>query len=146
MFKRTIATLLITLSLVTLAQGNVLAVEHLEAQVDAQISSPRFTHVSVIVAGLSIDEFGYATPYGIVQLSKEGFSTTLTCELQRFKDGKWSTLKTWTPSGDTAFGTGIEGGYYVSSGYIYRSHVTAIVKDSSGKTVETVTCNKEARF
>ena len=146
MLKRTLAMLLIALSLVNIVGNNIYAISTEESYPETKIISPRYTHVNLIAAGLIISDAGYATSYGSVQLSQNGYSSTLTCELQRYNNGSWTTLKTWTATGSTMFGADVEGHYYITSGYNYRSHVTAVIKDSSGKTVETVICDKEKKF
>lgn len=80
---------------------------------------------------------GKATCRGLLTL-RSGYTASLTLSLQKYSDGEWKTQKTWTGSGSA-----IQKPYYVSSGYTYRSKLSAKIYNSSGKYVETVTATSK---
>lgn len=93
---------------------------------------PYYVGTSGIGCSLSISS-GKATCKGYVYLYS-GYTSSLTLNLQKYSDGSWKTLKTWTGSGNS-----IEKPYYVSSGYQYRVTFTAKVYNSSGTLVDNIT-------
>ncbi len=91
---------------------------------------PRYNGVSSLAASLDISKSGCASCYGYVK-TLTGYTAVLTVELQQDGD----TIKTWTASGTKAFDILKE--YWVASGHEYQVVVTATVKNSSGKIVDT---------
>ena len=63
-----------------------------------------------------------------------GYKAKVKVELQR-KDGSWSTIKTWTTTGDSL--ARVSKSYSVSSGYQYRVKATHYALTSSGSIVES---------
>jgi len=95
----------------------------------------RYSHIDVINAGLSITG-GTVKTTGSVS-SSAGNTASVTTELQQYKNGSWTTIKTWSGSNIGVISAG--GSYAVAKGYSYRVYVTGKVLDSSGKTLETAT-------
>ncbi|WP_305131173.1 hypothetical protein [uncultured Oscillibacter sp.] len=124
---------------VLLTVFTVLPVANAKAVDETEIS-PRYTGISKITAGLTINAGGYAHCLGEVR-SNNGYSAILTVELQQ--DG--TTIKSWTNSGEGL--CSVDEGYNVAKGHSYQVIVTAEVKNSRGIVVETVTdCSKVQSF
>lgn len=93
--------------------------------------SPCYTGTATISASLSISTSGKATCTGKIHLYSS-YTATLTVKLQRYENGYWSTVKSWSTSDSTS----LSKSYYVTSGYSYRVVTSASVYNSSGKYVE----------
>lgn len=93
--------------------------------------SPYYTGTATISASLSISTSGKATCTGKIHLYSS-YTATLTVKLQRYENGYWSTVKSWSTSDSTS----LSKSYYVTSGYSYRVVTSASVYNSSGKYVE----------
>ena len=106
------------------------------------VISPRYTNISTFSVSFSISSTGLASCYSKVIPSSVTYNTSLTIELQRYSNGSWSTIKTWTGSGDGVYS--LDKTHYVTSGYSYRIYVTAqisakgILRESVSTTSSTV--------
>lgn len=72
------------------------------------------------------------------------YTIYLKIELQRYKDGYWTSIKSWSGSG-----TGevtMDKSWYVTSGYYYRTAATATVYTSSGSYVEMVSIHSQSDY
>lgn len=132
--KRLGVAFLVCLLLMT--GGMVSFAEELMVERDGGIV-PYYTYVSSVGAGLGIQSDGYAYPSGHISLySVRNIELTIT--LQRSTNGKtWTNVKSWTDSVYDNYHS-MEEGYYVNSGYTYRTMTTGKVKSGS-TTLETVT-------
>lgn len=61
--------------------------------------TPQFTHISAVIAKVSISAWGEANCIGSVTLYSSSDTVALTMELQRQDGNRWSTVKSWTSSG-----------------------------------------------
>lgn len=105
--------------------------------------SPRFEHFAQIAASLSISSLGRASCGASVYIYDiyDGYDSRMTMVLQRYEDSGWVDIKDWSQD-FTGSGTKMmDKGYYVSSGYRYRMTVTAEIFNSSGKVIESVSCD-----
>ena len=95
---------------------------------------PRYTGIYSIKSTIDISPSGMINCSGSV-IGRSGYTIELTVELQRF-DRDWETIETW---GKTSSGVvSLEGIYFVpKNNKDYQVVTTAIVKDSSGKIVES---------
>lgn len=99
----------------------------------------RYTNISSLSADLSITSSGLSSPYGRVKLSNSTDTVKLTVELQQKNGSSWDTIKSWSTTGSgTVY---LDKTWYVSSGYTYRTHVTADVSNSSGSLEESAELN-----
>ena len=89
--------------------------------------TPRYTGVSTLAASLDISKRGC---YGYAKVLT-GYTADLRVELQQDGD----TIKTWTASGTKDIEVVKE--YWVASGHDYQVVVSATVRNSSGKIVDT---------
>jgi len=106
------------------------------------VISPMFTYIFDTKARLYINSNGEA----IVETSLTGnsyvTSTYATIRLQQYKDGKWTTIKTWYESSDSRI-LKFSSSYSVSSGYDYR--VQSIVIAYSGTQAESATVTSSSQ-
>ena len=105
---------------------------------EAQISSPNsvmWTHTDFISAGLTIGNLGYATCSSSLEITNSTDTGTLYMKLQRYSNGTWNDVYTWSTSGYDCLTLG--GNYYVTSGYQYRVHAIGYV--FTGGTLEEIT-------
>lgn len=103
---------------------------------DKTIISPMYTYISSGGASISINSSGKATVDTNVTGNSEVTSITATINLQQYKNGSWTTIKTWNASSSSRM-LRFTDTYSVSSGYDYR--VSSTVTAYSGKNSETVT-------
>ena len=99
--------------------------------------SPRYTYISTVSTNLSISNLGIATCPATCFATNIS-SVKLTCRLQQYKNGVWTTIRTWT---DTGANMGsISQSVAVYSGYTYRTYISCYVYDATGAIVETAAC------
>ena len=108
------------------------------------VLQPRYTHVSVVQAALTIDEsLGITTCYGRVD-AKNFDPVKVIVRLQQFKNGYWTTLKSWSATGTMSAICSKQ--YAVYDGYRYRVSVTGYVYDSNGTILETASAIHEVNY
>lgn len=115
LFKRTFA---LVLCVVIAASVTVVGAEEMSV-------TPRFVGVDVIVANLTINEYGRAS-CGCSVLIRSGYSVDVTMTLEQ--DGV--AIKSWTGSGSIS--VDMSKPYYVASGHDYQVIVTVRVKTAEG--------------
>lgn len=98
----------------------------------------RYTGVSSISAGLTIDNAGCANCSGSA-MTYSGYSVNLSMKLQR--DG--TTIKTWSTSGSTF--VPLSKSYYVTSGHNYQVVTSVDVYNSKGAYVATYSCTSNVK-
>lgn len=98
----------------------------------------RYSYITMLSGGLSIDSNGLATCSGLVIPSKSTTTTFLTVTLEHSKNGSWVEIESWTNSGSGLASISLTGKRYVARG-TYRVVVNAKVYDtSSGELLEDV--------
>ena len=100
---------------------------------------PHWTDVSTISSRMEVDKWGIATisASGQSSITSSADSVELIVDLQRYKDGKWETIKTWSDKPEATFAAVYER-YAIAKGYSYRLYLT--VKAYQGnKLLETAT-------
>jgi len=98
---------------------------------------PRYTYVAEIIMGFDIAGDGKSYCSTGVTLHSNSYTCTLEMTLQRYEDGDWEDVKTWSTSGGQD--VDIEKFWYVVSGYEYRTSNVVRVYNTNGHLVETVT-------
>ena len=98
-------------------------------------SSARYVGMRNFYAELSISDAGLATSSGTIQ-ARSGYTCDATLELQRKQGSSWITINEWDDSGT---GMVIKANWLVTSGYDYRTKLSADVYDDSDRFVETLT-------
>lgn len=114
----------------------MLAVPAMAAETDNGVS-PRFTYISKVSTGLSISNIGVAscTANGC---APGVASVKITCRLQQYKNGSWTTIRTWTGTGTNI--ASVAQSVAVYSGYTYRTYTSFYVYNSAGSIIETAGC------
>ena len=100
--------------------------------------APQFTHISSVVARLSISAWGEASCTGSVTLYSNLHTATLVMELQRFSGSTWTTVQSWTSSGPGFPGVYMNRAHWVVRG-TYRLRCIARAFSGSGVLLEEVT-------
>lgn len=99
---------------------------------------PYYIKIVSFSTNFSVSSSGYADCYSNVTLDNTYDTAELTMELQRSSDqSNWETIKDWTNSGKCT--VELDKGWYVTSGYYYRIHITADVYSTSGSLVDSAT-------
>lgn len=98
---------------------------------------PRFTYFELLTCGLTIDEDTGISSSNAFCYSVSGYTNKVVCKLQRERTNGWTTLKTWTATGNGY--AEVNQDWAVYSGYNYRIVVTFSVLDSDGTVLETLT-------
>ena len=97
---------------------------------------PLFTNITYFYNDFNISSMGNADANAFIS-AHDVDSVEISISLQQYINGYWLEIKKWN---DTSQGTsmGLDGSYYVSSGYIYRTVSTGYVY-KNGKLVESTT-------
>jgi len=82
------------------------------------IIQPYFTNITIFQNYFEISAVGKASVSSYLT-GREIDEVRVDASLQQYKNGSWTTIKSWTA---TSFGTnaGLNGTYYVAKGYCYR--------------------------
>lgn len=99
--------------------------------------TPRYVNIIGMYAAISVNSSGKALCYSFVETANTSYTIYLNITLQRYKDGYWTAVKTWSGSG-----TGevtLDKARYVTRGYYYRTAASATVYTSGGDFVESQT-------
>lgn len=133
--KRTFKTLFIFFLVFSIV-ASLISVYALEVDpYDPPEIPEEYVHLKAITVGLSINS-GLAVLSSHARVSSGMTDTVnITMKLQRYNNGSWTTLNTWTGSGTRS--CSVPGQLYVTSGYTYRNYVVVTVYTSSGSYVET---------
>ena len=87
---------------------------------------PRWSYFTTVVGDLDISSSGKATAMATVSANKSKVDKVkVTCNLQRFENSSWKTVKSWSEESDadTPHVVMMEKTYYVVEGYSYRIEV-----------------------
>lgn len=103
-----------TLAVPVQAQENLVVNEPIKQL----IVQPKFTNISIFQTGFDISSTGKAS-VNVYLTAQNVDNVRVDASLQQFKNGTWTTIKSWT---NTEAGTnaGLSGTYYVAKGYSYR--------------------------
>ena len=107
-------------------------------------TTPRYVNISSFYATCSVNSNGKALCYALVDTANSTYTIYLNITLQRYEDGEWSSVKTWSGSG-----TGVaelNKSRYVTSGHYYRTAATATVYTSGGSYVESATIYSQSDY
>ena len=99
--------------------------------------TPHFTHISAVIAKVSISAWGEANCIGSVTLYSSSNTVVLTMELQKQDGNGWSTVKSWTSSGPGLPGVYMDNYHWVVRG-TYRVRCIARAYSASGSLLEEV--------
>ena len=105
---------------------------------NSSIISPNWVSVNETACSLQINS-GTAEAYVVVRCSDSNITTAkFTTNLQQYKSGKWTTIKTWKSTEAIEYlSAGFSGEYDIQKGYSYRlSGSISVYKGST--LIETV--------
>lgn len=111
---------------------------------DTPSISPRYVNIMAFAASIDVNSSGKASCHSFVETANTSYTIHLEMNLQRYKDGYWSNVKTW--SGDGTGEKSLDKSWYVTSGYYYRTAATATVRTSGGSFVEAVTIYSQSDY
>lgn len=106
------------------------------------VISPQMENINRSTADLSIDTAGNAT----IKSSVQGFSgitnrVKISAKLQKYVDGSWKTIETFTAENDS-YSVSLKESYKVSKGYTYRVRSTVYAYSDSSSEIKTVTSSE----
>lgn len=104
--------------------------------------TPRYVYIITNSLNFSIDESTGVTTSGAYCCTYGNYEIQIICELQRYNNSKWNTLKTWTTSGMRD--VSLTKSWAVAKGYTYRAYVTFCIYDSNGFLLESASGSKSA--
>lgn len=136
--KRFLSAALSVLLLMTVSAPGALAMGETSAATESEMSV-MYTYINQAGTSLSISSSGTATVYGYVQKTPAGKNIYLTSTLQRYSNGSWSNVKSWSKS-STSSSVSILETYQVSSG-TYRVETYYHVSGAGGSESGTVYSN-----
>jgi len=100
---------------------------------------PQWTDVSTILSNMEVDKWGIAkiSASGKASTTSSADSVEIIVDLQRYEDGNWNTIKSWSDKQNIQFAA-VSERYAIAKGYSYRLYLT--VKAYKGtKLLETAT-------
>lgn len=113
-----------------------LAVPVMASENDSSIS-PRFTYISQVATSVTINNIGVAT------CTANGYATGVSsvkviCRLQQYKNGTWTTIRTWNDTGANM--ASLAKSVAVYSGYTYRTYTSFYAYNAAGSLLESASC------
>lgn len=115
----------------------MLAVVPVIATGDEASVTPRYSYIAKIYSGLQIGTLGLSACQANCY-AENGDSVVLTAKLQQYNGSTWTTLKTWSATGED-FAT-LSKNYAVPKGYTYRLRASCSVYSASGVLLESGIC------
>jgi len=108
---------------------------------DQLVVTPCFSYITIFHTSYDISSSGKAS-VGVYLTAHDVTSVTVEAYLQQYKNGSWTTIKSWsnTESGTDA---GVAGEYYVAHGYQYRFVSRGYVY-KSGSLVESTSYTSDS--
>ena len=100
---------------------------------------PQWSDVSTITSRMEVDKWGIATvsASGMASSTSSADTVELIVDLQRYEDGNWNTIKSWSDKQNIQYASVYEK-YAVAKGYSYRLYLTVKAYKGS-KLLETAT-------
>jgi len=130
MLMRKLLTAALSVLLVTFAlTPTALATEETSATPESDVSI-QYVYINQASTSLTISASGTATVYGYVQKTPAGKNIYLTSTLQRYSNGSWTDVKSWSKSSSSSSASILET-YQVSSG-TYRVETYYYVSGDGG--------------
>ena len=134
--KKRIKLLFLCLCILSLGSGKVFATSFIEEVPENNLEvNPYMNYISTS----SCDFYKQSNNTAAIDCSIEGYrgittKVSITANLQQYKGGKWTTIKTFTQSSNSHRAS-LSETVSIAKGYTYR--VSAQVKAYSGSSVET---------
>lgn len=103
--------------------------------------SPRMDCINRAIANLQINSSGKAELYCYAKGCSGITRIEISAKLQRYVDGKWVTLETFTKNSNSYMAS-LNDSYQVSKGYTYRIRATVHARSDSSSETRTVLSNE----
>lgn len=133
--KRFLSFALSILLILSVLTSTALAAEETSAKQDSEVSI-QYVYINQASTSLTISASGTATVYGYVQKTPAGKNIYLTSTLQRYSNGSWTDVKSWSKSSTSSSASILET-YQVSSG-TYRVETYYYVSGDGGYESDTI--------
>lgn len=133
--KRFLSAALGMLLLLTVSAPTVLAAGEANVAPESKVSI-QYVYINQASTSLTISSSGTATVYGYVQKTPTGKNIYLTSALQRYSNGSWSNVKSWSKSSTSSSASILET-YQVTSG-TYRVETYYYVYGDGGYESGTI--------
>lgn len=109
--------------------------------------APCFSYLNSVSSILTESALGFVTCTSKAICLDSGVTIVLTCELQRTNENTaWVTYKTKTETYTNAGSHIIDKNWFAPANYAYRVKTTVVVKNSSGKVLESATLNSNVLY
>ena len=105
--------------------------------------SPMFTYIIDAETQIFINSSGKATVETYLTGNNQVTSTRAIINLQQYKNGRWTTIKTWNESSSTRI-LNFSSTYYVTSGYSYRVQSTVTAYSGTNSESTTLTSSSQS--
>lgn len=103
-----------------------------------------YVDLDFITASIDINSSGKASCYSYAITATSSYTVALTMSIQRYKNGTWSSIKSWSTSG-TGYAS-LNKSYYVTAGYYYRTAAFVTVQTSGGSYVESAAIYSPSKY
>ncbi|MBA1334989.1 MAG: hypothetical protein HPY66_0611 [Firmicutes bacterium] len=133
--KKLLSTALTALLVISALMPTALAAGETSAAPESVVSI-QYVYINQASTSLTISSSGTATVYGYVQKAPAGKNIYLTSTLQRYSNGSWSNVKSWSKSSTSSSASILET-YQVTSG-TYRVETYYYVSGDGGYESGTV--------
>lgn len=118
----------------------ILAVPCFAATASENGMSPRYTYIKLLTANLTINESSGISTSKATCYSLSGYTVEIECKLQQQTGSGWTTLKTWTATGNGY--ANINKDWAVSSGHTYQVYITYRIRNTAGSLLESTSTTK----
>ncbi|KXG77107.1 hypothetical protein [Thermotalea metallivorans] len=133
--KRFLSFALSILLILSVLTSTALATGETSATPESVVSI-QYVYINQASTSLTISASGTATVYGYVQKTPAGKNIYLTSTLQRYSNGSWTDVKSWSKSSTSSSASILET-YQVSSG-TYRVETYYYVSGDGGYESDTI--------
>lgn len=107
------------------------------AENESSTVTPRYAFIWLNSVDFYRNEGSSSVTSDVYCLLYDNYEVQIVCELQRYNNSKWNTIKTWTASGIQE--ASLTKSWVVPSGYTYRAYATFYIYDNDGFLLETAT-------
>lgn len=133
--KKLLSAVLGALIVISAFTPTALAAGETSATPESEMSI-QYVYINQASTSLTISASGTATVYGYVQKTPAGKNIYLTSTLQRYSNGSWTDVKSWSKSSTSSSASILET-YQVSSG-TYRVETYYYVSGDGGYESDTI--------
>ena len=132
--KKTIMLLVIFVICFIINPTFILASQGIQQTMESDLVQPMWNYIATYRNTFVISEYGRAD-VEVVLTSFTADSMRVEASIQQLKDGRWTTIKTWSNTTHGNIVCGLGKSWYLMSGYYYRMVSTGTVY-KNGRVVE----------